>query len=83
MPALLHDEHIDLDSNRIHISSGQPNDFEVWLNTDAGDFDGLCIGCGPTREIAISEAVAVLREGIMELDDVLVDESHHAASGRE
>lgn len=69
MSALLHDEHVDLDGNRIHIASEQPNDFEVWLNTDAGDFDGLCIGCGPTREIAVAQAISVLKEGLAKLGD--------------
>lgn len=69
MSALLHDEHIDLDGNRIHIASEQLNDFEVWLNTDVGDFDGLCVGCGPTREIAVSQAIAILKEGLAKLGD--------------
>lgn len=69
MRTLLHNEHIDLDGNRIHISSEEPNDFEVWLNTDVGDFDGLCIGCGPTREIAVSQAIAVLKEGLTKLGE--------------
>lgn len=62
MPALLHDEHLDLDGNRVHITSEQAGDFEVWLNTGVSDFDGLCIGCGPTREQAVWDAAIVLEQ---------------------
>lgn len=65
---LLHDEHIDLDGNRLHIASSSPDDFEVWLNTDDGDYDGLCIGCGQSRQEAITSAVEVLREGLGKLE---------------
>lgn len=61
---LLHNEHLTLDGNRIHILSEQPNDFEVWLNTDVGDFDGLCIGCGQSRQEAVAGAINVLDEGL-------------------
>lgn len=64
---LLHNERLELDGNRIHILSEQPNDFEVWLNTDAGDFDGLCIGYGESRDEAITSALAVLEEGVRAL----------------
>lgn len=64
---LLHDEHLELDGNRIHISSDAPDDFEVWLNTDIDDFDGLCIGCGPTREKAIHDAAVVLEKASLAL----------------
>lgn len=64
---LLHNEHLDLDGNRIHISSDDPNDFQVWLNTDVGDFDGLCIGCGPTRANAVAQAIGVLEQGVAAL----------------
>lgn len=59
---LLHDEHLEIDGNRIHILSELPNDFEVWLNTDVADFDGLCIGCGPTREKAVYDAAVALEK---------------------
>lgn len=64
---LLHDEHLTLDSNRIHILSEVRDDFEVWLNTDVGEFDGLCIGCGVTREGAIADALDILRQGVSAL----------------
>lgn len=57
---LLHDEHLELNSNRLHIISEMSNDFEVWLNTEIADFDGLCIGCGPTREKAVYDAAILL-----------------------
>jgi hypothetical protein len=37
----------------------------VWLNTEASDFDGLCIGLGTTRNTAVAEAVAAL-EAVLE-----------------
>lgn len=64
---LLHSERLKLDGNTIHILSEQPNDFEVWLNTDVGDFDGLCIGCGQSREEAVAGAISVLDEGLRAL----------------
>jgi len=34
--------------------------WQVWLNTEVADFDGLCIGSGRTREAAIKDAQRVL-----------------------
>lgn len=64
---LLHNEHLELDGNNVHILSERPDDYEVWLNTDVGDFDGLCIGCGQTREEAVAGAVAAFDEGLRKL----------------
>lgn len=64
---LLHDEHLVLASNQVHIVSETPNGYEVWLNTDVGDFDGLCIGCGESREAAVADAISVLEEGVRAL----------------
>jgi uncharacterized lipoprotein YmbA len=64
---LLHDEHVDLDGNRLHVLSETANDFQVWLNTDVQDFDGLCIGYGPSRETAVANAVAMLEDALVKL----------------
>ena len=66
---LLHDEHLELGSNKLHIVSEQPNDFTVWLNTEVQDFDGLCIGCGNSREAAVMDAIDVLETGVQALKD--------------
>lgn len=67
MSRLIHDEHLDLDGNRIHISADSDDDWNVWLNTDVDDFDGLCIGCGQSRKEAVAEAISVLDEGLRKL----------------
>lgn len=79
MPAkqLLHDEHLILASNQIHIVSESPNDYEVWLNSDVGDFDGLCIGYGVSREAAVADAIDVLEQGAR----ALRGEAQETASG--
>lgn len=59
--------HLNLDGNRIHIVSEAENDFEVWLNTNVGDFDGLCIGCGQTRQGAVDDAARVLKQALQKL----------------
>ena len=61
---LIHDEHLELDGNQIHVSAESENDWQVWLNTDVTDFDGLCIGCGESRQEAVADAIAVLDEGL-------------------
>lgn len=78
---LLHDEHLVLASNQVHIISETPNDYEVWLNTDVGDFDGLCIGCGASRKAAITDAIYVLESGAQALKDASDNEPAQAASG--
>lgn len=65
---LLHDEHLTLNGNRIHVLSEVRDDFEVWLNTNIDDFDGLCIGCGVTRAAAIRDALDVLQQGVAALE---------------
>jgi len=63
----LYNQHLDLDSNRIHIVSEVKDDFEVWLNTEVGDFDGLCISCGKSREEAVADAIGVFEQGLRKL----------------
>jgi hypothetical protein len=38
--------------------------FEVWLDTDAGRLDGLCVGIGATREEALNSAIQDLQDTI-------------------
>jgi hypothetical protein len=63
---------LNLDGNRTHIVSEAEKDFEVWLNTDISDFDGLCIGCGQTRQDAVNDAVSVLRQALQKLTGTTV-----------
>lgn len=39
---------------------GLEGGWQVWLNTEVQDFDGLCIGTGTSRNGAIAEARKVL-----------------------
>jgi predicted Fe-S protein YdhL (DUF1289 family) len=41
---------------------------EVWLDTEAAEQDGLCLGCSPTRDEAIAQARASLVEAIAQLE---------------
>lgn len=34
--------------------------WEVWLNTEVKDFDGLCVGVGPSRDLAMRDAFNTL-----------------------
>lgn len=36
------------------------NEWVVWLNTEGGDFDGLVIGLGDSRNGAVQDAVTIL-----------------------
>jgi hypothetical protein len=67
MSKLLHDEHIELDSNVIHVLGESSGGFEVWLNTDVADYDGLCIGCGSSRDEAVADAMGVFIQALEKL----------------
>lgn len=58
---------IRLDSNVLHIRQEGDNDYEVWLNTESQDFDGLCIGCGSTEDAAMKDAEVVLLDAAFAL----------------
>jgi hypothetical protein len=64
---------VDVFGHRLHVFFD--GDWNVWLNTEASDFDGLCIGVGATRSAAIAQAVRAL-EAVVEvlqgptLDDI-------------
>jgi hypothetical protein len=40
----------------------------VWLNTESLDYDGICIGCGETRQEAVDTAVKALKAVIVRLN---------------
>jgi hypothetical protein len=46
--------------HRLHVCEVEEQDWEVWLNTEVQDFDGLCIAAGKTRQEAVTAAVEVL-----------------------
>jgi len=75
-------EHLELDSNQIHISNEDGN-WWVWLNTDVGDFDGLCIGCGQSRKEAIDDAIGVFDQGLRKLKDAYNDTNATPATSGE
>lgn len=62
-----HNQHLDIGDNRIHIASDASGEFEVWLNTEVADYDGLCIGCGSTWHQAASQALETLEAGVRAL----------------
>lgn len=45
--------------------------FDVWLNPDAMPLTGLCIGQGPTREVALRAALETLKAACRDLDAAL------------
>jgi hypothetical protein len=51
--------------HRLHVFKWDVNDWQVWLNTEEMDFDGICIGVGQTRGKAVAEAVIAL-EAVLE-----------------
>lgn len=54
--------------SEVHIFSyDDGNLFEVWLDTDIAEQDGLCIGVGPTRYEAIVSAAEDLEEALRKL----------------
>lgn len=45
--------------------------WQVWLNTDVSDFDGLCMGVGDTRHEALVDFVSNLAEALHAGTDAL------------
>lgn len=45
--------------------------FEVWLDTDIDECDGLCIGVGSTRDEALASAETDLHVALSELQDLI------------
>jgi len=53
------EEHLTIEPGyELHIFSNG-GDWEVWLNTEITDYDGLCVGTGRTREDAQRDAAQV------------------------
>lgn len=64
-------EELELEGYKVLIVGGADIDWEVWLNTDKSDFDGLCIGSGTTRELAVEYAIATLSPALNWLQNAL------------
>lgn len=54
------DERYHVNDHDLHIYSDAEDDWEVWLNTEVADFDGLCVGSGDSREKALADAAETL-----------------------
>lgn len=62
-------EHLG-ECTRLHvIDSGGA--FQVWLDTDIGTEDGICIGLGITREQALEDAFEELKARVVDLQDAV------------
>lgn len=57
----------------LHICQ-RDGDWTVWLNTEVADFDGLVLGVGATRDLAVSNAVASVEaiERVLQLSSPIV-----------
>lgn len=42
--------------------SGYHDDWQVWIDTDIGARDGICLGCGETKDEALEQALKALTE---------------------
>jgi len=66
-------ERYEIKGHRLHVATEtdqaatEIDQAAVWLNTEEEDYDGLCIGCGETRQKAIDMAVATLEAVIVQL----------------
>jgi hypothetical protein len=55
-------------AHEIHLIEGSREGlgrFEVWLDSEDGTCDGICVGMGRTREDALNDAIRDLREIIL------------------
>lgn len=64
-------ERIDFKGGFFHIAAPALNtelgsEWDVWFNAEL-DFDGVCIGSGATREIALADARDTLESAIAKL----------------
>ena len=53
--------------SEIHLMQDGAHAFEVWLDTEVAECDGLCIGVGSTRDEALAEAETDLQLALSEL----------------
>jgi len=65
------DERIQLDGRVLHVAE-RDGFYEVWLNTDVTDFDGIHVGEGESRDRAITDAVKTLEAAIAALQRPLL-----------
>jgi hypothetical protein len=70
MASLHYPSTLLISGQRLHIF---PMDgrWEVWLNTEISDFDGLCMGVGDTRHEALVDFVSRLAEALHAGTDAL------------
>jgi len=67
-------ELYEVGGHGLHITEGMLNEWAVWLNTNDGEYDGLCIGAGSTRDSAVSDAVQSLKSVIEQLQKPAADD---------
>lgn len=51
--------------------SGFHDDFQVWIDTDIGARDGICLGCGETKPEALRMAIKELTEELNTVKTIL------------
>lgn len=64
-------ERFEIGGNTLHLTNDNDGNFEVWLNTEVSDFDGLIIGAGYTRQAALLDAAQVISRALVELLKVI------------
>jgi hypothetical protein len=57
---------VTIGSTRVHVCRDDDR-WQAWLNTEVADFDGLCIGLGPTESAARAAAIRTLAAAIQHL----------------
>jgi len=67
------DERILLDGRVLHIAE-RDGFYEVWLNTTVSDFDGIHIGEGESRDVAVVNAITTLETAAAALRRPLLTE---------
>lgn len=70
MMANVTNERFQIKSNTLHLTNAD-DEFQLWLNTEASDFDGLIIGTGDTRQAALVDAVQTLNKVLAKLLKVI------------
>jgi hypothetical protein len=68
-----HDERLPLDGRVLHIAE-RDGFYEVWLNTEVSDFDGIHIGEGESRDAAVMNAITTLETAAAALRRLLLTE---------
>ncbi len=51
---------------RLHVCR-EDGHWQVWLNTETADFDGLCVATGDTRREAVTAAIEVFEVALVAL----------------